>query len=161
MFMCTHRLLITYFWKVGSRVIQFHTYFTLLVYAVVSPYQCGRPSYFIVLSSSTLWTKRKPKSQRQSCSHRWVQEHQVNSHNMHTEDLMQTHAGPVIATLVSVSSCEPCLVDSVGHVLLVSSIPPDSYTLLSPSSIEFSISSRGGKFRAIYLLPIILPFILR
>lgn len=36
---------------------------------------------------------------------------------------MQTHAGSVIATSVSVSLCDPYFVDSVGHVLLLPSTP--------------------------------------
>ena len=35
--------------------------------------------------------------------------------------------GPLLATSVSVSLYELCLIDSVGHVLLVSSISSDSY----------------------------------
>lgn len=50
---------------------------------------------------------------------------------------MQTHAGPVLATSVSDSPYSPCLVDSVGHILLVSFIPSDSYNLSSPSSVIF------------------------
>lgn len=38
---------------------------------------------------------------------------------------MKTHAGSMHAVLVSVSPGEPCLVDSVGQVLLVSSIIPE------------------------------------
>lgn len=56
-----------------------------------------------------------------------------NSHNKYTEDLMQTLASPLFAASVSVKPHEPCLVDSVGYVLLVSSIPPDSYSITSPS----------------------------
>lgn len=54
---------------------------------------------------------------------------------------MQTHAGPVLAMLVSVSPCEP-LVDYVGHILMVSSVPSDSYSFSSPSSVELH-SSEG------------------
>lgn len=50
----------------------------------------------------------------------------------YTEDLMQANAGFIIATAVSVSPCEPCLVDSVGHVLLVSLIPLTPTILPSP-----------------------------
>ena len=38
----------------------------------------------------------------------------------YAEDPVQTYAGSVIAASVSVSPYKPCLVDSVGHVLLVS-----------------------------------------
>lgn len=41
---------------------------------------------------------------------------------------MQSHVDPILAVSVSVSPCEPCLVDFVGHVLLVSSIHSDSYS---------------------------------
>lgn len=39
--------------------------------------------------------------------------------NIHSEDLTQTYLGSVIATSDSVSTNEPCVVDSLGHVLLV------------------------------------------
>jgi len=39
--------------------------------------------------------------------------------------MVQTHADPGLAVSISVSPCEPSLVDSVGHVLLVPSIPSD------------------------------------
>ena len=39
---------------------------------------------------------------------------QASNHDIHAEDLAQTHAGSVIATSSSVSRYEPCLVDSVG-----------------------------------------------
>ena len=57
---------------------------------------------------------------------------------------MQTHGSPVFATSVSVSSVDPCLDDSVGHVLLVSSILSDSYNLSSASSAEYP-DLRGRK----------------
>ena len=44
---------------------------------------------------------------------------------------MQTYPCPVFATSVSVKPYVPCLVDSVGSFLLVSSIPSDSYSLSS------------------------------
>jgi hypothetical protein len=37
---------------------------------------------------------------------------------------VHTYVESMVATTVSVSPYEPCLVDHVGHVLLVSSIPP-------------------------------------
>lgn len=43
-----------------------------------------------------------------------LQNHQANSCNMYTEDLVQTLVGSVFATAVSVSPCEPCLVDTVA-----------------------------------------------
>jgi hypothetical protein len=39
------------------------------------------------------------------------------SYNIYAEDLMQGHTGTLLATSVSVSPYEPCLVDSLGHVL--------------------------------------------
>lgn len=50
----------------------------------------------------------------------------------YADDLVQTCAGPTLVASVSVSPCECCLVDLVGHVLLVSAIPSDSYSLSSP-----------------------------
>ena len=41
-----------------------------------------------------------------------LQEHQATNHNLYAENLGQTH---MLATSVSVSPCEPCLVHSVGH----------------------------------------------
>lgn len=46
---------------------------------------------------------------------------------------MRTYAGPMLASLVSVNPCEPCFVDLVDHVLLMSSIPYDT----SPTFIGF------------------------
>ena len=48
--------------------------------------------------------------------------HEVNNHKVHTKDLGQTHTGSVTVSSVSVSPYEPCLVDSVGCVLMVSSL---------------------------------------
>lgn len=61
------------------------------------------------------------------------QTHQGNSHNAYAEDLMQTHSSPILAASVFVSHCEPCLVESLGYVLLVPYIPSDSYNLSSSS----------------------------
>lgn len=50
------------------------------------------------------------------------QKHQANNYSTYTEDtedLEQTYVGPVLASSVSVSPYEPCLVVLVGHVLLV------------------------------------------
>lgn len=68
------------------------------------------------------------------------QNHQANSHNIYAEDLSRTHAGPVLADSVSVSPYEPQLVDSVGSVLLMFSIPSDSY---SPLLHGILLSSAG------------------
>ena len=40
--------------------------------------------------------------------------------------LVQPQAGPVIAVSLSVNTYDPCLVDSVGHAVLVTSTPLDS-----------------------------------
>lgn len=61
---------------------------------------------------------------------------------MYAEDLVQTYAGPKLAASVPVSPCEPGLLDSVGRVLLVSSIPSESYNLSSPLPRD-SLSSNG------------------
>ena len=44
---------------------------------------------------------------------------------------------PIPASSVSVTPYEPCLVNSVGHVLLVSSIQSDSYSPYTLSSAGF------------------------
>lgn len=56
----------------------------------------------------------------------------LNNSNIYAEDLAQTHAGPELATSVSVSPYEPCLVDPVGCILLVSSIHLAPMILLLP-----------------------------
>jgi hypothetical protein len=48
---------------------------------------------------------------------------------------VQIYPGIMFAASGSVSSHEPCFVDSLGHVLLVYSIPFDSYNLSTPSSV--------------------------
>ena len=56
--------------------------------------------------------------------------HQANRCNIYTEDLVQIHEVPMLATAISMNSCEPCcLVDSVGLAPQVSSITSDSYNL--------------------------------
>lgn len=64
------------------------------------------------------------------------QKHQANN-NIYVEDLIQIHAGVMIATLISVSLYESCLVDLVYHILLMSSILPDSYSPFSSSLMGF------------------------
>lgn len=64
-----------------------------------------------------------------------LQKHQANSRGIYTEDLLQTQADPVLAASFSASPFEPCLIDSVGYVLLVSPIPSDSYGLSSHFSM--------------------------
>lgn len=56
---------------------------------------------------------------------------------------MQTLAGPMLDASVFVCSYEPYLVNSVGHVLLMSPILSDSY-ISFPLSIEFPQASRVG-----------------
>lgn len=63
--------------------------------------------------------------------------HQANSLNLYAEDLVNTHAGSMIAVFINLSGYEPCLVDSVDHILLVSSIPFWFYSSSVPSSPEF------------------------
>ena len=58
----------------------------------------------------------------------------MNNHHIYGEDLVKIHAGFMIAVSASVSPDETCLVDSVGQVLLVSSITSDYYNLSSPFS---------------------------
>ena len=53
------------------------------------------------------------------------------------EDLAQTHAGLVLDISVSVSPYVFCVVDSVGHALLVSSVSLDSYNLSYPCAVVF------------------------
>ena len=62
----------------------------------------------------------------------------LNNHDMYAEDVEQTHAGSVFAALVSVNLCEPCLVDSVGRVLLVSLTPLVSTVPLQWDQDQFS-----------------------
>jgi hypothetical protein len=66
-----------------------------------------------------------------------LQKHQANNHNIYAEDLVKGHVGPMFAALVSVSLCEPCSVDTVDHILLISFISSDSYNPPSPSSKWF------------------------
>jgi hypothetical protein len=63
------------------------------------------------------------------------QNHQANNHNSYTEDMVERHAGPVLAVSVSVSSGGLYLVNSVILVLLEFSIPSDTYSLSSVSSL--------------------------
>lgn len=64
---------------------------------------------------------------------------------------MQGHVGPVLAASVSGGPYEHCSVDSEGLVLLVSSVPSDSYTLYSSSSMGFPDSWWEGFYRDIPL----------
>lgn len=59
------------------------------------------------------------------------QKYQTYSPNVCAEDLVQTHACPVLA---NVSLCEPCLIDSVCQGLLASSFPFDSSNNFSPQA---------------------------
>ena len=71
----------------------------------------------------------------------------------HTEDLMQTLVGPVPAISVSVSPYEYCWVDSVDHIILVSSITSESYSLSCPSSLGGKCPSRGTQLNISNLDP--------
>ena len=46
---------------------------------------------------------------------------QDSNHITYAEAVLQNPAGPVLPTLVSVRQYAPCLVDSVAHVLVLSS----------------------------------------
>lgn len=48
--------------------------------------------------------------------------HQANSHDIYAECLVQIHAGPVLASSLSMNPCELFLVDSAGNALLVTTI---------------------------------------
>lgn len=77
--------------------------------------------------------KSRQKSQRNTCSH--LSESYKNTKltdTTCTQDLLQTPADSVLPVSVSVSSYAHCLGDSVGHVLLMSSIPSGSYSLPFP-----------------------------
>lgn len=80
------------------------------------------------LNKATQQEEKGLKYAKESETHQlpllWVsQKYQTNNNNTYTEeDLVQTHEAPVLATPVSVSPCEPYLVDLVGHVLPVSFI---------------------------------------
>lgn len=72
------------------------------------------------------------KSQRHIHSHRYESHKNVSKiHNTYTENLMQTHAGSLLSASVSMSLCEHCFVDSVDHILWVSSILFDPYIVLN------------------------------
>lgn len=53
-----------------------------------------------------------------------------------TEDLVQTEVDPVLAVSISGSLCEPCLVDWVGQVLLVSKFYVKCLECLSSLQLE-------------------------
>lgn len=58
----------------------------------------------------------------------------------HSEDLVQTHAGPELAASVSVNSYASCLVNLEGHFLLVCPITFHPYNLHSYSSQDSGAS---------------------
>lgn len=64
--------------------------------------------------------------------------HQANRHQIYEENLVQINAGPMVDFFLfkSVSPSEPCLLDSIGHVFLISSLLFDSYNIFYPSSEE-------------------------
>jgi hypothetical protein len=62
------------------------------------------------------------------------EEYQAKNHNIYAEGLAQTHAGFMIAASGSVNLYKPCLDDSVGHVLHVSSMP------LAPTILPLPLS---------------------
>ena len=67
---------------------------------------------------------------------------QANRLKIYSEDLMQTHSDRILGE-VFLSPHEACSVESVDHVLLVPSIPSDSYNL-SSSFTEFTALGRGA-----------------
>lgn len=69
--------------------------------------------------------------------------HQVNNHNIHTEVLAKTHASFMIASSVSTSPHDPCLVDSMGLSLTLSStlLPP---TIPTPHLPPGFLISKGS-----------------
>ena len=58
----------------------------------------------------------------------------IYCHNIHTDDLGQTHKGSLIIASVSECAYEPWLVDSVDRVLIMSLTP------LAPTNFPFSLS---------------------
>lgn len=58
-----------------------------------------------------------------------------HNHKVLVEDLVQTHTGSVIVASVSVSAYEPCLVNSVGCVLLA--LDPSDFLNSFSSPVEF------------------------
>lgn len=57
------------------------------------------------------------------------QKHKTGNDNIHTEDLLETHADPVLVESVSVSPQESCLVESGGHLFPVYSTCSTFYHL--------------------------------
>ena len=68
------------------------------------------------------------------------QEHQANRYTIYVEDLVQTHVGCMVATSVCVSPHEPCLVDSVCSILLVS-LTLLTLTILLPPILRSLLST--------------------
>lgn len=61
---------------------------------------------------------------------------QANNPEPYAQDLVQTNAGHLFDTSVPMSTFAACLLDSVGHILLVP-INPDSYNSSAPCSGGF------------------------
>jgi hypothetical protein len=61
----------------------------------------------------------------------------------YSEDLVETHAGSVIATSAFLSPYETSSIDLVSHVLLVFLKPYDSYNNSSISPLGFPKLQRG------------------
>lgn len=59
------------------------------------------------------------------------QKNKADRHRINTKNLVQKHVSPILGDLVSKSPSESLLIDSVGHVLLVFSMPSDFYNLFS------------------------------
>jgi hypothetical protein len=97
------------------------------------------------LGDATQWkekaSKSRPKSQRYTLSH-CLESHKntkLHNHNIYVEELVKTQAGSMIAASFSMIPFKPCLVVSVGHVLLVLLAP---WLLKSFLSVD-SLHSKG------------------
>lgn len=72
--------------------------------------------------------------------------------NVYTEDLVLTHTGSLFVTPNSVSASEPCLVDSVDHVLPVS-LTPLATTIFALLPLWFSDLCIMFDYGYMHLLP--------
>lgn len=87
--------------------------------------------------------KNKQKTQRQICSH--CQDFHKNTYNIlliTITNIQRTWFRYVACRFSHCEPCELCLLDSVGHVLLGSSIHSDSYSISFVSSAGFLISDQ-------------------
>lgn len=87
--------------------------------------------------------KNKQKTQRQICSH--CQDFLKNTYNIlliTIRNIQRTWFRYLACSFSHCEPCELCLLDSVGHVLLGSSIHSDSYSISFVSSAGFLISDQ-------------------